>query len=382
MAKRKRLTPLETGPHIGLDTGEPAAGLETKSMFTAPRRAAPIADVAAGAAASAALEELSERWEAARREGKLVLEIPLEQIEMTHLVRDRIAEDPEEAQALRDSLRARGQQTPIEVVALPGRAAYGLLSGWRRCRALAALREETGEARFGTVQALLRRPEDGHAAYVAMIEENEIRANLSHYERARIVVKAAERGVFASEKSALATLFASVPRARRSKINSFIAIVKSLDRALRFPEALSERAGLELAQQLRDRPGIAQEIAQALKAAPPRRCRGGARDPDPLHGGEAGLRARADPEPNPRRRAEARPRDPGAMAGAHPAPPRLTARDRRARRGCRVGRGSRRLALGPFRQGMTMTGPVPAFVSLRNIFARHRAGPVTRRFAL
>lgn len=119
------------------------------------------------------------------------------------------------------------------------------------------------------MQALLRRPEDGHAAYVAMIEENEIRANLSHYERARIVVKAAERGVFASEKSALATLFASVPRARRSKINSFIAIVKSLDRVLRFPEALSERAGLELAQQLRDRPGIAQEIAQALTATPP-----------------------------------------------------------------------------------------------------------------
>ena len=265
MAKRKRLTPLETGPQ----SSEPAAALETKSMFTAPRRAAPIADVAAGAAASAALEELSERWEAARREGKLVLELPLEQIEMTHLVRDRIAEDPEEAQALRDSLRARGQQTPIEVVALPGRAAYGLLSGWRRCRALAALRDETGEARFGTVQALLRRPEDGHAAYVAMIEENEIRANLSHYERARIVVKAAERGVFASEKDALATLFGAVPRARRSKINSFIAIVKRLDRALRFPEALSERAGLELAQRLREQPGLAQEIAKALKEAPP-----------------------------------------------------------------------------------------------------------------
>ncbi|MBE9640243.1 ParB N-terminal domain-containing protein [Salipiger mangrovisoli] len=273
MAKRKRLSPL--GPEGGLGGtgetgGETAAAPETKSMFSAPpRRAAPIADVAAGAAASAALEELSERWESARREGKLVLELPLGQIEMNHLVRDRLAEDPEEAEALRESLRARGQQTPIEVVSLPGRAAYGLLSGWRRCRALAALHAETGEPRFGTVQALLRRPEDGHAAYVAMIEENEIRANLSHYERARIVVKAAERGVFASEKEALAVLFAAVPRARRSKIGSFIGIVKSLDRALRFPEALSERAGLDLAQQLRERPRLAQEIAQALKAAPP-----------------------------------------------------------------------------------------------------------------
>ncbi|MCA0998647.1 ParB/RepB/Spo0J family partition protein [Alloyangia pacifica] len=267
MAKRKRLTPVEPTP-LGAETGP--AGLETKSMFTAPsRRAAPIADVAAGAAASAALEELSDRWEAARRDGKLVLELPLEQVELNHLVRDRMAEDAEEAQALRDSLRARGQQTPIEVVALPGRAGYGLLSGWRRCRALAALREETGDARFGTVLALLRRPEDGHAAYLAMIEENEIRANLSHYERARIVVKAAERGIFNSEKDALATLFASVPRARRSKINSFIGIVKTLDSALRFPEALSERAGLDLAQQLRDRPRLAQEISAALKAEAP-----------------------------------------------------------------------------------------------------------------
>lgn len=274
MAKRKRLTPLgpaiaggDIGGEIGVETG--VAAPETKSMFAGPaRRAAPIADVAAGAAASAALEELSERWESARREGKLVLEVPLEQIEMNHLVRDRVAEDPEEAEALRESLRARGQQTPIEVVALPGRAAYGLLSGWRRCRALAALHEETGEARFGTVLALLRCPEDGHAAYLAMIEENEIRANLSHYERARIVVKSAERGVFSSEKDALSTLFAAVPRARRSKIGSFIGIVKSLDRVLRFPEALSERAGLELAQQLRERPRLAQEIAQALKAAP------------------------------------------------------------------------------------------------------------------
>ena len=266
MAKRKRLSPL--GPEA---LGSPEdAPLETKSMFTsAPRRAAPIADVAAGAAATAALEELSERWSNARQDGRLVVELPLEEIELTYLERDRMAEDEDEAAALRDSLRQRGQQTPIEVVALPGRAAYGLLSGWRRCRALAALRDETGEARFGTVLALLRRPEDAPAAYRAMIEENEIRANLSHYERARIVVRATDRGVFADDEVALSALFASVPRARRSKIRSFVGIVRALDGTLRFPEALSERVGLDLAQALRDRPDLARKIGAALKAAPP-----------------------------------------------------------------------------------------------------------------
>ncbi len=264
MAKRKRLTPVAPSPPGG------EAGLETKSMFAGPeRRAAPIADVAAGAAARAALEELSDRWEAARRDGKLVLDLPLDQIEMNHLVRDRTAEDPEETQALRDSLRLRGQQTPIEVVALPGRDGYGLLSGWRRCQALRGLHAETGDPRFGTVLALLRQPEDGQAAYLAMIEENEIRANLSHYERARIVVKAAEQGLFATEKEALSALFASVPRARRSKIGSFISIVKALDAALRFPEALSERVGLELAQQLREQPQLGQKIAAALQTEAP-----------------------------------------------------------------------------------------------------------------
>ena len=39
---------------------------------------------------------------------------------------------------------------------------------------------------------LLRQPQDLAASYVAMAEENEIRADLSHYERARLVLRALE----------------------------------------------------------------------------------------------------------------------------------------------------------------------------------------------
>ncbi|SDF37009.1 ParB/RepB/Spo0J family partition protein [Limimaricola pyoseonensis] len=269
MAKRKRLTPAAP------ESFGAAAAPETKGMFLdapvglVPRgRAAPIADIAADTAREAALDELSRHWVEARREGKLVIALPLEKIRLDHIERDRMGQDPEEAEALRESLRRRGQQTPIEVVELPG-GDYGLISGWRRCRALADLHAETGEERFATVQALLRQPEETPDAYVAMVEENEIRSNLSHYERARIVVRATEAGVFDDTRAALSALFASAPRARRSKIGSFVPLVQALDDVLRFPTAMSERVGLELSQALRERPAFAKRLSGRLAARPP-----------------------------------------------------------------------------------------------------------------
>lgn len=264
MAKRRRLTPAEPG-HT------PEAMLETKAMFPlgVARRAAPIADVARDSSAVAALEEMTQSWADARQDGRLVIALPHNDIRLDHLQRDRIAVDPDDMIALKQSLLDRGQQTPIEVVALPNGAGYGLLSGWRRCQGLRALYAETGEARFAVVQALLRRPEDAADAYRTMVEENEIRANLSHYERARVVIKAVETGVFADEEMALTGLFGSVPRARRSKIRSFLGVVRGLDGALAFPEKISERAGLDLAQRLRDDPEMGARLRSALGQAAP-----------------------------------------------------------------------------------------------------------------
>jgi hypothetical protein len=178
---------------------------------------------------------------------------------------------------LRDSIRAHGQRTPIEVVAvgvaqangvaLAGTLPYGLISGWRRLAALESLYAETGEARFATVQALVRRPESAAAAYVAMVEENEIRLGLSQYERARVVARAAARGVFASEEAALDALFATASPAKRSRIRSFVALYHGLDAHLRFPAAIPERLGLALLDRLREGQGPA--IAAALAAASP-----------------------------------------------------------------------------------------------------------------
>ncbi len=169
------------------------AGLETKA-FTRLNPSAPIARVAADAAGAAALEEIADTLRRARETGRMVLDLPLEAIAPDHLARDRIPAEDEEMQALRESLRAHGQRTPIEVTPLagtgPGALPYGLISGWRRLAALRALHAETGDPRFATVQALVRRPETAAAAYVTMVEENEIRVGLSQYERARVAVLA------------------------------------------------------------------------------------------------------------------------------------------------------------------------------------------------
>lgn len=261
MAKRRRLTPFGAG-------FEDADLPPDADVAPGPVMRPPIADMAGAAAATAALEEMAASLHQARESGRMVLALPLGQIDAGYLVRDRISADPEEMAALVESLRARGQQTPIEVVQLaPDR--FGLISGWRRLKALRQLAAETADPRFATVLALLRRPDQASDAYVAMVEENEIRVGLSFYERARIVAKAVEAGVYPDDRAALRGLFGAASRPKRSKIGSFLAVVRALDGALRFPEAIGERLGLQLAQTLEADGALVGRLRPALETADP-----------------------------------------------------------------------------------------------------------------
>ena len=255
MAKRKRLTPADP------DRLETPA-LEVKSAFGAAP--APIASVASEAATAAALEEVTQALSEARREGRIIERLAIEKIKVDHLTRDRLGADAEEMAALKASIAARGQQTPIEVVALKG-GQYGLISGWRRLQALSVLAEEAGTP--GTVDALIRSPEAASDAYVAMVEENEIRANLSYFERARIALKAVEQGAFPDTKAALLELFSTASRAKRSKIRSFLGVVEALDGALVYPHRLPERLGLKLAKALEQDPAVGPQCKSALLRA-------------------------------------------------------------------------------------------------------------------
>ena len=275
MAKRKRLTPARP-ENLGTPaegSGPVEASPETKSVFpsyplgVAPKpqpAAPPIAHVAGDAATVAALAEVSEELHAARREGRMVQSLALEEVDATYLVRDRLVSQDADMEALCASLSARGQQTPIEVVQTA--TGFGLISGWRRLTALRNLYQQTGEARFASVLALVRQPRDAADAYVAMVEENEIRVGLSYFERASIVMRAVEEGVYPDAKKALAGLFSAGSRAKRSKIKSFLPVVEALGGVLHHPAAIGERLGLTLSQQLQSDPELKARLGKALEA--------------------------------------------------------------------------------------------------------------------
>ncbi|HRO12988.1 MAG TPA: ParB N-terminal domain-containing protein [Amaricoccus sp.] len=264
---RRRLT---LGDTLDVPRAEHAPAAPSPALSLSP--SAPIARVAAEAAGAAALQELTETVARARDSGRMILDLPLDAIAPDHLARDRLPVEDAEMASLRESIRLHGQRTPIEVTPLvsEGRAGalpYGLISGWRRLAALKALHAEAGEPRFATVQALVRRPETAADAYVTMVEENEIRLGLSHYERARVAALATARGVFPTEDGALRALFATASRPKRSRIRAFLEIFHALDDTLRFPAHLPERLGLALVERLRA--GEAPRIAAALAAADP-----------------------------------------------------------------------------------------------------------------
>lgn len=226
----------------------------------------PIADVAGEAATTSAFNEMEQILREAREQGLLIQKLPIDAIDERYLVRDRVATDPDETRALMESLQVRGQQTPIEVTDLGG-GRYGLISGWRRLNALRELQDHGG---IDTVLAILRQPAEASDAYLAMVEENEIRVGLSYYERARIAVKATDIGVYPSDAEALKALFPTAPRSRRSKIGSFTRIVRALDEALQFPSSIGEKLGLALAKSLDVYPALAPALTQALQTNPPR----------------------------------------------------------------------------------------------------------------
>jgi ParB family chromosome partitioning protein len=256
MAKRKRLEPANP---VAL-APEPAAEEQESGWAGIRRRAAPIADVAGDQAAQAAFEEVAGALRAAREEGRLIQRVPLAEIRRDHLLRDRMVIDAEEMAALEASLAARGQQTPVELVALP-EGGYGLISGLRRVEALQRLGAETA-------LALVRAPEGSEAAYVAMVEENEIRANLSFYERARVAAEAARIGVYPSTQAAVGALFAHASAPKRSKILGFVTLHEALGGVLRFPAAIPEKLGLALVKAIEGTPGFGARLRDSLRKRP------------------------------------------------------------------------------------------------------------------
>ncbi|MEX0351363.1 MAG: ParB/RepB/Spo0J family partition protein [Paracoccaceae bacterium] len=271
MAKRRRLSAPDASELEELEAGfaaKPSANpFETKAMTP------PIAQVAGEAAALAGMASVTDRvalaqdqgdavrWREASESGLVAEEIPLDQIDPDYIRRDRMVEDEEAMEELIASLRVHGLRTPLEVTRSD--EGYGLISGYRRLQAFRRLADE--DPQFEHIPAFVRVAGAGQGAYVAMVEENELRSDLTHYERGRIAVLAVGQGVFESVEEAVDTLFAAASKAKRSKVRSFAAVHEGLGDLLKFPVALGERPGLRLASAIRD--GAQAQLRAALSGA-------------------------------------------------------------------------------------------------------------------
>ena len=270
MAKRRKLE---------APSAEDMTRLEAEITRDARRApsAAPIAQVAAESAglhdprpaparAEAARDRAdAERLRDAQGRGLVMLELPLDQIDADALVRDRVVLDAEEMEELKASIAKGGLRLPIEVFETGDETQgfrYGLLSGYRRLKAVRDLRALTNQEQYATIKAVVRDPQAMGGTFAAMIEENEIRASLSHFERGRIAVIAAQQGAFVNTEEAVNALFPMASKAKRSKIRSFALIFEELGDMLTFPDLIKEKDGLRLASALRD--GAESRLRDAL----------------------------------------------------------------------------------------------------------------------
>lgn len=255
MAKRRKLE---------APSAEDLGRIEEEFRRETPYRnpTAPIATVASEAAEAyqpGTPEQRRDEAQAAafrdaEEQGRVIKLIGLDEVEPVSIPRDRMVLDKESLEELEYSIGLHGVRLPIEVYEIKDPAQgkrFGLISGYRRLIAQQNLYQRTGADNLAQIKAVVRDPEQMGGAFVAMVEENEIRQDLSHYERGRIAAIAAQQGAFANTEAAVSEMFAAASKAKRSKIRSFAMIFEELGDMLRFPEGMREKDGLRLAQALR-----------------------------------------------------------------------------------------------------------------------------------
>ncbi len=179
------------------------------------------------------------------------MKIPLDAIDADALPRDRTRIDPADLAELQRSILASGLRVPIEVFPVEGDTPYALISGYRRLAAFRALNELNRAGDYAEIEAILRQPADIEGALHAMVEENDIRAETSPWERAAIAVATYRQEVFDTIDAAIAALFPHAARQKRAKLRAIAEVVEALEGLLVDPETLTERRLLRIANLLR-----------------------------------------------------------------------------------------------------------------------------------
>lgn len=240
-----------------------------------------------------------------------IVDLPLRDIDATALPRDRSAPDPVALAELRASVLKNGIRMPLEVfenLNPNAPAPYGLISGLRRLTVAREL-HAGGLAAFATVPARICAPASLPAALMRMVEENDIRAEIAPWDKARIALDCVYAGHFDTVDAAIEGLYPAADRQRRARLRAICTVAEEFGSALCDPHCLSQRQLLRLAAACRG--GFTDLMLGALAEA---RCPDIAAQlklPDTiLLEAEAEARHPAPPDPRPGRpRRFIRPRD-------------------------------------------------------------------------
>lgn len=195
--------------------------------------------------------------------------IPVDEVLVTKLVRDRSRRLDPDVEDLLASLSAVGLSNPIRVEKLAG-GGYELVEGWRRLTAFRTLLEQTGEDRWARIPAsFVPQGESLDGLYRRMVDENLVRKDISWAEMARLARAYAEDEVGGSGDldQAVNALFASTNPQKRSYIRRFAFLLGRLEKHLEHPEAIPRALGLSLARRLELEPMLSTRIVQALRNA-------------------------------------------------------------------------------------------------------------------
>ena len=194
--------------------------------------------------------------------------IPLSEIDDGAMARDRTGLDPEPMAELRSSILASGLRMPVELYPLefPDETLrWGIISGFRR---IATFRELHGleVPGYDAIPALIRERRDEAARIVSMVEENEIRADLSPWEKGRIAWLAVENRLFPTIEAAVDSLYPAADATKRSRLRGVARLAQYLEGYLTSPEKLSMRQLLRLSNACRN--GFTTLVQTALEQSP------------------------------------------------------------------------------------------------------------------
>lgn len=170
--------------------------------------------------------------------------IPIAAINATALPRDRTQLSAAALAELTSSIATTGLRQPIEVWTLSQPTSdhrFGLISGLRRLTAHQNLNALRADGSFAQIAAFIRSPDSIPDAMAQMVEENEIRADTSAWEKGATLIAARDAGIFDTIESACAHLHRNASRQTRARLRAFAEVVEEFDGALPTPETLTSR---------------------------------------------------------------------------------------------------------------------------------------------